>query len=98
VAAVRWQYGSNGKTVEESYLGPDGQLREDRNRGVAIVRWQYDANRNTLEERYLGTDQRLKADRRQGVAIIRWQYDGQGREIDTLMFDRNGSPISRPSR
>jgi len=98
VATVRWQYGANGKTVEESYLGPDGQLREDRNRGVAIVRWQYDDNRNTLEERYLGTDQRLKADRRQGAAIIRWQYDGQGREVDTLMFDRNGSPVSPPRR
>ena len=98
VAAVRWQYGANGKTVEESYLGPDGQLREDRNRGVAIVRWQYDDNRNTLEERYLGTDQRLKADRRLGVAIIRWQYDRQGREIDTLMFDRNESPVSKPRR
>lgn len=98
VAAVRWRYGSNGKTVEESYLGPDGQLREDRNRGVAIVRWQYDDNRNTLEERYLGTDQRLKADRRQGVAIIRWQYDAQGREIDTLTFDRNELPVSRSRR
>jgi hypothetical protein len=65
---------------------------------VAIVRWQYDDNRNTLEERYLGTDQRLKADRRQGVAIIRWQYDGQGREIDTLMFDPNELPVSRPRR
>ena len=65
---------------------------------MAIVRWQYDDNRNTLEERYLGTDQRLKADRRQGVAIIRWQYDGQGREIDTLMFDRNELPVSRPRR
>lgn len=95
VASVRWQYGSNGKTVEESYLGPDGQLREDKNRGVAIVRWQYDANRNTLEERYLGTDQRLKADRRLGAAIIRWQYDRYGREIGTLMFDRNESPVSR---
>jgi hypothetical protein len=98
VAAVRWRYGSNGKTVEESYLGQDGQLREDRNRGVAIVRWQYDDNRNTLEERYLGTDQRLKADRRQGVAIIRWQYDAQGREIDTLTFDRNELPVSRSRR
>lgn len=98
VAAVRWQYGANGKTVEESYLGPDGRLKEDRNRGVAIVRWQYDANRNTLEERYLGTDQRLKADRRLGVAIIRWQYDGQGREIDTQMFDRNELPVSKPRR
>lgn len=98
VAAVRWRYGSNGKTVEESYLGPDGQLREDRNRGVAIVRWQYDDNRNTLEERYLGTDQRLKADRRQGVAIIRWQYDAQGREIDTLTFDRNELPVSKSHR
>jgi hypothetical protein len=95
VATVRWQYGSNGKTVEESYLGPDGRLREDRNRGVAIVRWQYDTNQNTLEERYLGTDQRLTADRRLGVAIIRWQYDRYGREIGTLMFDRNESPVSR---
>jgi YD repeat-containing protein len=96
VAAVRWQYGSNGRTVQESYLGSDGQLREDKNRGVAIVRWQYDANRNTVEERYLGTDQRLKPDRRLGVAIIRWQYDPYGREIGTLMFDRNEVPVRKP--
>ncbi len=95
VAAVRWQYGGNGKTVEESYIGSDGQLREDKNRGVAIVRWQYDANRNTVEERYLGTDQRLKADRRLGVAIIRWQYDRYGREIGTLMLDRNEVPVRK---
>jgi hypothetical protein len=95
VATIRWQYGSSGKTVEESYLGSDGHLREDKNRGVAIIRWQYDSNRNTLEERYFGPDQRLKADRRLGVAIIRWQYDKYGRETGTLMFDRNESPISR---
>ena len=96
VAAVRWQYGSNGKTVEESYLGSDGRLSEDKNRGVAIVRWQYDVNRNTVEERYLGTDQRLKTDRRLGVAIIRWQYDRYGREIGTLMLDPNEVPGQRP--
>ena len=96
VASVRWQYGPDGKTVEESYLGSDGRLREDKNRGVAIVRWQYDANRNTIEERYLGTDQRLKTDQRLGVAIIRWQYDRYGREIGTLMFDRNETPVAKP--
>jgi hypothetical protein len=95
VATIRWKYGSSGKTVEESYLGSDGQLKEEKNRGVAIVRWQYESNPNTLEERYFGADQRLKADRRLGVAIIRWQYDEYGRETGSLMFDTNERPISR---
>jgi hypothetical protein len=48
-----------------------------------------------VEERYLGTDQRLKTDRRLGVAIIRWQYDRYGREVGTLMYDRNEVPLRK---
>jgi len=82
-----------GKTVEESYFGPDGRRTEDKNRGVAMVRWQYDGAWNTLEERYFNTDLRSKTDRRHGAAIIRWQYDQYGREVGTSMFDSSERPV-----
>ena len=40
--SVRLTRDERGDTIEERYLGIDGQLADDKRRGVAIVRWQFD--------------------------------------------------------
>jgi|GEM_PF-4435340 len=90
IAIYRWKYDEQGNLIEESYYGPDGQLKEFY-LGYAKKCYEYDEQGNRIETRYYGADDKLF--NRGRPYVIETKYDEYGNKIEYMKYDADDNLV-----
>ena len=88
-------YDNNGYPVEVSQYDQDDELLGGKN--VPITRSVYDEHGALIERTSLDADKNIVNNPANGVAVTEYKYDGQGRRVETDLFDKEHNRIQNNS-